>query len=639
MRHKLLTLALLLCAALSVQAQDTKKMYLVKGNSIVGTYPVADVEYITFTQPSDAVQTEYAITANDGLYYTMNCPDKAKAGRDVIFAIDILSAKMRVDSVRVDGDTCEYITDDGTTWYYKFTMPKHDVTISVTTGIDWHTITPIQGEHTTLTMLNSSDDWDKAPEEQKFTNVMEKLVKFQWAVDLGYDGTLKITTKSGQDVEYFYVDDDLDFGTCWECVMPDEDIIIETTATEKTDYVGRAFVGQYKGYAITVADGGVSVSSVPSFTMSLKANTSFTAVSTDENAYDFDGCYTFDESASTFKYDADKAADMWGKKDNGLGGTWFTGGDAWIYVLDLNEDKPENTRYYIASTTDFSSAIAAGDTYGSRFLLELQRSSGKTYYYFDKLTGTIEPVTLSFASGSSIAEASSALVYDASGQPLFRYGRTSATAFPTFTMKGSEAGSYTPATGSGSTLTLDGFGGATYGTQSGTYTISSGVVTFVNTATGATQTFVIDTTAKTYTTSSSSTWDGAESFAAAVTGVYDDNSASSGMVAITLNHDYAGNEAEGKAKVQATLTNSYYQSATIIASTATYVYDASASTITFSGILVGTANGNSTERISVTFDVAADKQSMTCNEDKTLRAASGGNTRYISLKGLTLTAR
>lgn len=639
MKQKLLSLILLLCTALTANSQDVKTMYLVKGNSIVGTYPVADVEYITFEKPSNAVATEFAINAEDGLYYTVNCPDKAKAGREVIFAIDILSATMRVDSVKFNGKDCEYITDDGTTWYYKFKMPSNDVTLTITTGIDWHNIFPVQGEHTTLTMLNSSDDWDKDPAEQKFTNIMGKLVKFMWDIDLGYEGTLKITTKSGEEVEYFYVEDDLDFGTCWECVMPDEDITIETTATEKTDYQGKSFVGEYKGYALTVADGGVSVSATPSFTLSLKANTAFTATSTDANAYDFDGCYTFDETKHTFVYDAEKAADMWGKKDNGLGGKWFSGGDAWVYVLDLNEDKPENTRYYFVSTDDFSSSIASGDTYGSRFLIELQRGSGKTWYYFDKLAGTVERVTLSFASGASIADASSALVYDESGAPLFRYTRTTATSFPTFTMKGNEAGTYTAESGSGNQLTLDGFGNATFGTVSGTYTISSSIVTFVSKADGSQTTFLIDTTAKTYTISGSATWDGAESFAAMVTGTYDGNNASSGMVAITLNHDYAGNEAEGKAKVQATLTNSYYQTTEIIASTATYVYDASAQTLTFSGILVGTADGKSSERTSFVFDVAADKQSITCNEDKVLRAPSGGDTRYINLKGLTLTAR
>ena len=43
--------------------------------------------------------------------------------------------------------------------------------------------------------------------------------------------------------------------------------------------------------------------------------------------------------------------------------------------------------------------------------------------------------------------------------------------------------------------------------------------------------------------------------------------------------------------------------------------------------------------ISIVFDVNDAKTQLTCNEDKLLRAVSGGDTRYINLKGLTLQAR
>ena len=56
-------------------------------------------------------------------------------------------------------------------------------------------------------------------------------------------------------------------------------------------------------------------------------------------------------------------------------------------------------------------------------------------------------------------------------------------------------------------------------------------------------------------------------------------------------------------------------------------------------MLVGTADGRSTERVNIVFDVNADNSKLTCNEDKLLRAVSGGDTRYINLKGLTLQAR
>ena len=92
-------------------------------------------------------------------------------------------------------------------------------------------------------------------------------------------------------------------------------------------------------------------------------------------------------------------------------------------------------------------------------------------------------------------------------------------------------------------------------------------------------------------------------------------------------------------KVQVTLISDMYETKEIIASTASYTYDTTANQITVSGVLAGTADGRNSERISIVFDVNDAKTQLTCNEDKLLRAVSGGDTRYINLKGLTLQAR
>ena len=152
-------------------------------------------------------------------------------------------------------------------------------------------------------------------------------------------------------------------------------------------------------------------------------------------------------------------------------------------------------------------------------------------------------------------------------------------------------------------------------------------------------TFLVDLTTMKYSTSAAAEWDGAENFAAPVNGTYDSNTMSMGMFALQFNHNYAGKEAKGSVKVQVTLTSDMYETKEIIASTASYTYDATAKQITVSGVLAGTADGRSTERVSIVFDVNDAKTQLTCNEDKLLRAVSGGDTRYINLKGLTLQAR
>lgn len=129
----------------------------------------------------------------------------------------------------------DFITFDGT---HQFYLP----------------ITLKQGKGTTIVMYNASDDWDKDPAERKFDQLAGLPVKFVWYSDYGFDGTLKITSASGDDVPYEYVTDDEDFGTCWLCIMPAEPITIETVDTEKTTFAGRAFVGYYKGFPISVGD-------------------------------------------------------------------------------------------------------------------------------------------------------------------------------------------------------------------------------------------------------------------------------------------------------------------------------------------------------------------------------------------------
>ena len=509
------------------------------------------------------------------------------------------------------------------------------ITFSLPHGVS-QSITPKQGANTTLVMYNSSDDWEKEPEERKFDNVAGKLVKFMWWADYGFVGNLKITTESGEDIDYYYVTDDEEFGKCWECVMPEEAITIETSAVEKTDYVGRAFVGDYKGYLLGVGSNGVTESHDPSLSLTLNSNTSFYATPTGSKT--FGGCYAFDDSNNTFEYLEETSADVYGKKTYGVSGKWFDSGDALVTVNDLNDDKPDNNKLYIVSNKDFDFVSAASDSYGSRYLLEMRRDNGSTWYYYDHLLNNIQPVTLVFSKGASIADASQAMVYDAGGSAIVRYSRESDSSAPTFTLKSREAGTYTSASGAGSQLVLDGFGNATYGNVSGSYTVSNGVLT-LTTSSSETLSFVLDTENMTYTASAASVWDGPENYAAAVVGRYDSNTASAGMLAISLNRDFSDVKQEGSVKVQATLTTDMYDTREIISNTASYAYDASSQQITISGLLVGTADGRHNERINITFDVSADKSTITCNEDKLLRAVSGGDTRYINLKGLTLTAR
>lgn len=118
------------------------------------------------------------------------------------------------------------------------TFPASDVDFITFDGTQqfYLSITLKQGEGTTIVMYNASDDWDKDPAERKFDQLAGQPVKFVWYSDYGFDGTLKITSASGDDVPYEYVTDDEDFGSCWLCIMPAEPITIETVGKEKTTF-------------------------------------------------------------------------------------------------------------------------------------------------------------------------------------------------------------------------------------------------------------------------------------------------------------------------------------------------------------------------------------------------------------------
>ena len=221
--------------------------------------------------------------------------------------------------------------------------------------------------------------------------------------------------------------------------------------TEKTTFAGRAFVGDYKGFPISVGTNGVLQSAEPTFSLNLAANSSFHATVSGEKT--FGGCYTFDDATNRFSY-----ADVWGRRTYGVSGKWFEGG-----VVKM---KP---------------------------------------------------------------------------------------------------------------------------------------------TTGSEMTFLVDLTTLKYSTSAATEWDGAENFAAPVNGTYDSNTMSTGMFTLQFNHNYAGKEAKGSVKVQVTLTSDMYETKKIIYGTASYTYDATAKQITVSGVLAGTADGRSIERVSIVFNVNADK--------------------------------
>lgn len=321
---------------------------------------------------------EYPINAPVSQEYTVAVAKTAVAGEVVDVEIVVTNGMFAVSACLFNDTPCELVSSGTVTWKYRFTMPAEEVTLTVATDLERHLISLKQGEHTSLRMLNCCDDWEAVP--PVFDECMYGIVKFMWSADLGYDGQVKITGQTtGNNIEYTYQTDDPDMGECWSCVMPDEPILIETSAVEKTDYVGKPFVGAYKGFQLTASKTQVIRGNSSEFSMELKTNTSYFVKSTDANRFDFDGCYEFDEAKNRFEYLAEFSDDGYGEMDFGAGGSWFEGGDAFVYINDLIDDKPDNVKYYFTSTADFEFVSAASDSYGSRYLIELNRAGAKSW--------------------------------------------------------------------------------------------------------------------------------------------------------------------------------------------------------------------------------------------------------------------
>lgn len=624
----------------SNSATPWQSICVMKDGKIFGEHIEKDIDCLTFGLPDGVSADLYSITCIPDRYAETTSLEYAVPGQEVTAYVKVNSEKYRVDGLNVNSAAATCVSNDGTTWRFIFTMPNCEADLEAVTSLDRHIITPIAEEHAYITMLNCCDNWDAPENERVYDEVNEGLVKFYWGADDGYEASIMASTEQGDELEVFYTDEDEDFGKCYFVVMPDEPITIYVSATELTTYKGQPFTGSYKGYAVKVGERQLYTSSSPELTLELNGNTSYTAKTTDEYAFDLSGSYTYDEATGVFTYVEPRTDQGFDDKGYAINGQWLGNGDAFIFLRNLDEDKPDNVRFYFTSQTAFTYSCAATNSYGTRYLVELDRDGAKAWYYLDAQAYTATPVTLQFSQGKSISEASQAFASDEDGDILFKYTLESSEGTPLFTYPGSEAGTYTKQDGSASdaTLTLDGFGNATYGSQEGSYTVNSGMVTF--TADGQETSFSIDTSAHTYALVVSSEWDGPLKFMGMTSEArYDDATATTGMLTVLLDQNYAGKEAKGSAKVDVVIVDQYYSNQNTNGSTCSYAYDAANGTLLVSGLLVGTEDGRNSERIELKFSVSEDKQTLTGVSPMYIRGTSGGNTRYIPFEGLILTAR
>ena len=556
----------------------------------------------------------------------------------------------RVDAVRTDGTFVSFMTNDVDSITYvrtagsdtygafrfclsdgskpQFSMSEYPSLRYVPVDATLYAIFRESDPHATIVMLDCiNNDHLLTPDESvDWTGtVPNHKVHFLVRTEVGYDSQTLITgVYTGKDYtadpSFVFIDakENNLIGQDAPCFyMPNEPVTITTIATERTVYEGYDFVGEYTGYGLTPAadSNGISRGTTAPFTMQLRASGACRGTSTDEMKYDFLHLYDYDAAKGTFSYHVEELAEdeepdleYRDQPTHGANGVFFAGDVAIVNIHDYNNDKHENTRFYVTCKEPFSFVCASRDVYGYQYLVEVVPDSGvdPTWYFLSDYGNNAVEATIDFTKGSSIGEPCEAIVsYAGDTQLKYTLGQDGV---PTFRAKGKEAGNYTDITGQGGTLSLDGFGVASYGDRLYAYTIESNVVSI--TVSGEPVLFHIDPATHTYTLVQESEWPGYEIYENnAVSGVYcEEDATTRNSVKVWMDHNLMGAEKPGYAALSISIYHEgRYVSA--VSDCQRYLYDATTRSLTLSNVLMGDGAGSS-HRANLTFTLSEDGKSL-----------------------------
>ena len=565
--------------------------------------------------------------------------ESAKAGDEVPLSI-VPAEGMEIVTVHYNEEPCTFVSSDAetNTFNYTFTMPAHDVSLDVTTATEDNDITLEGDNHAYINMLNAlvkDDNGDPVLDEdgnKMYRGFYNQVVQFTYEVDLGYNYSVTIVGKrtgTHYEDQTIFEDNGWDFNSYWTLVMPAEPLTMTIKSSEKNDFVGKALVGNYKGFFINTTQlGKLERYDATTLEAEIKSNTAFSVKTTDANKFDFQGMISYDESTKQFAYDAASCEfyGLSGRYDDEMTVAW---------VSNLLEDMPDNVRFYIMSKNDLSSFISAGNAGGSKYLLEVKTSTGTAYYLFEREGYRLTKVDMEFTNGESLGDASATGFVMKEGEKLLQYTYDGSTT--NLIEKGKEAGSYKPASGSGDELVLDGFGGGKIGTKEGTYTISDGIVTL--TCDGQETKYNIDMNAKTYSPiADEGEWNGPTDFYVEGSQLaHDGGKDVKGCIKISIDKNAIGNPDKGKAYFVAQYWSSSYKFEDVLSALVTYVYDPSAKTLTLSQIGAGTADGGY-GRIDIVLSVSDDKRTLTFTGIDRIYAQFNGS-RYVTVTDLAVPAQ
>ena len=585
---------------------NSKKADLVEENVYTFQMPKKDVKL--------KVESSSTVTVVPSSYFTSKADkETAQAGDLVTVSFYVSNIEDIISSATVNGTTeCKLEAMDLGEYTYSFTMPEGPAVVEAHLLAEYHVIEREWDDHCVISMLDCINNQGAADE---FCSQKEGFpVHFIYKCDLGYDVACTVTGKeSGKDYtgEIFWslaADNHL-YQDCWAFLMPGEPVVIKTVSTERNTYEGADFVGEYKGYWVTLGENNIYSHSEPSFEMELRKNEAYFVSSTDNNAYDFSGLDTVNNSTIAGNREESRG-------DYVLRGQLLEDGYAFAIIDYILHDNVDNRRFYLTGKEDFD-FVCATDKSGNRYLLEAESAGKKSWYFIERDNQSIKKADVSFTSGSSLDDACEAMVDVIGGIEFNRTDRFRYTyengGVPVFTYSGKEVGTYT--SDKGETLELDGFGNAKYNGIAGTYTIEAGIVTYTD-ATGTQTKFNINMNDKTFTVIVESTGiklDPVYSTTTAWISV-DGQPSETGMITVAFDANYGATATkEGYAFIQI----NYMETGKVkemIGASCPYYTDAVNRTVTISNVLQGNGGWGTTKK-DIVLNISEDGKTLTFVEE------------------------
>ena len=581
---------------------NSKKADLVEENVYTFQMPKKDVKL--------TVESSSTVTVAPSSYFRAEVDKRiAQAGDEVTVVFIVNNIEDIVASATVNGTTeCKLEAMDLGEYTYSFTMPEGPAVVEAHLLAEYHVIEREWDDHCVISMLDCINNQGAADE---FCSQKEGFpVHFIYKWDLGFDVNCTITGKeSGKDytgdIFWSLAADNHLYQDCWAFLMPGEPVVIKTVSTERNTYEGADFVGEYKGYWVTLGENNIYSPSEPSFEMELRKNEAYFVSSTDNNAYDFSGLYTVNNSTIAGNREESRG-------DYVLRGQLLEDGYAFAIIDYILHDNVDNRRFYLTGKEDFD-FVCATDKSGNRYLLETESSGRKSWYFIERDNQSIKKAEVSFTSGSSLDESCVAMVDVIGGIEFNRTDRFRYTyengGVPVFTYSGKEVGTYT--SDKGETLELDGFGNAKYNGIAGTYTIEAGIVTYTD-ATGTQTKFNINMNDKTFTVIVEGTGIALDPVYSTTTAwiSVDGQQSETGMITVAFDANYGATATkEGYAFIQINYMETGKVKEMIGASCPYYTDDANR-TVTISNVLQGNGGWGTTKK-DIVLNISEDGKTLT----------------------------